>query len=187
MEILEDHQERLDLGFAQEEPLDRVQHPLPALWRVKRLPLGIMDRTGPGERGSPGASTSSARSNMGAFPVTFSRISLGALAVADTEIGLEQVDDGQVARALALRHRAGLERSASPRTGGGVSQLEGEPRLPTPGAPTTAATWPCPLPRMLDRAVELLDLGVPTHEVGRARGWPPLEVVSAPALAPTNS
>ena len=43
VEILEDHQERLDLGLAQEQPLDRVQRPLPALGRVEGLPLGIID------------------------------------------------------------------------------------------------------------------------------------------------
>ena len=36
--------------------------------------------------------------------------------------------------------------------------------LPTPGSPTTAATWPRPCRDLLDGAEELLDLGVPADE-----------------------
>ena len=46
----------------------------------------------------------------------------------------------------------------------GVSQLEGESRLTHAGAPDNGGHLAAPLPRMLDSAVELLDLGVPTHE-----------------------
>ena len=42
MEVFEDHQERLDLGLLQEQTLDRVQRPLPALRWVEGLPLGII-------------------------------------------------------------------------------------------------------------------------------------------------
>ena len=43
VEILEDHQERLDLALSQEQPLDRLQGALPALRRVERVPRGILD------------------------------------------------------------------------------------------------------------------------------------------------
>ena len=36
-----------------------------------------------------------------------------------------------------------------------------------------------PLPRMFDSTVKLLDLGVPTHEAGRAQGRQSLAVESA--------
>ena len=43
VEILEDHEQRLDLALPQEQPLDRLQGPLPALRRVERVPRGVLD------------------------------------------------------------------------------------------------------------------------------------------------
>ena len=41
--FLEEQEKRLDLTFPEEEPLDRVQGPLPALRRVEGTPRGIVD------------------------------------------------------------------------------------------------------------------------------------------------
>ncbi len=43
VEVLEDEEERLELGLAQEQALDRVQRSLRALRAVEGLPLGIVD------------------------------------------------------------------------------------------------------------------------------------------------
>ena len=43
MEILEEHQQRLDLALPEEQSLDRIERPLPALGRVERVPCGIVD------------------------------------------------------------------------------------------------------------------------------------------------
>ena len=39
--------------------------------------------------------------------------------------------------------------------------------FPTPGSPTMATTWPCPLRRAAERLAELLELPVPAHEPGQ--------------------
>ena len=44
MEILDHHQQRLDQGLAQEQPLDRVEYLLSAPGWIETLPLGIIDR-----------------------------------------------------------------------------------------------------------------------------------------------
>jgi hypothetical protein len=43
VEIFEDQEKRLDLAFAEEEPLDRLEDPLLALRRVKGVPRGIVN------------------------------------------------------------------------------------------------------------------------------------------------
>jgi hypothetical protein len=43
VQILEDDKERLDLALAEEQALDRVQRPQPALGRVEPLPLAVID------------------------------------------------------------------------------------------------------------------------------------------------
>ena len=44
VQVLEDHQERLDLALPQQQPLEGVEGALPALGRVERLPRGVVDR-----------------------------------------------------------------------------------------------------------------------------------------------
>ena len=43
VEVFEDQQQRLDLTLAQQQALECVQGPLPALERVEGLPLGVFD------------------------------------------------------------------------------------------------------------------------------------------------
>ena len=44
VEVLDDHEERLNLALAQEEALDRVQRALAPLGGIEPLPLGILSR-----------------------------------------------------------------------------------------------------------------------------------------------
>ncbi len=43
VEVLEDHEERLDLALPEQEPLDGVERPLAALAGIERLPHGVLD------------------------------------------------------------------------------------------------------------------------------------------------
>jgi hypothetical protein len=43
VEILEEHEERLDLAFAEEQSFDRIEGPLPALGRIEGLPRGLVN------------------------------------------------------------------------------------------------------------------------------------------------
>ena len=47
--------------------------------------------------------------------------------------------------------------------------------LPTPGSPDDGRHLAVPLPRLLQRAAELLDLGVAAHEAGEPAGGGRLE------------
>jgi len=44
VQVLEHDQQRLHLGFAQQQALDRVQRALAALRRVQLLPRSVLDR-----------------------------------------------------------------------------------------------------------------------------------------------
>ena len=77
VEVLEDDEERLDLALPQEQPLERVEGPLPALRRVERLPPASSTGTSRSAR-KAGSVGSSARSSVRSLPVTFSRIAAGS-------------------------------------------------------------------------------------------------------------
>jgi hypothetical protein len=43
VEILEDHEERLDVALSEEQSFDRIERPLSALGRIESVPCGIVD------------------------------------------------------------------------------------------------------------------------------------------------
>ena len=93
VEVLEGHQERLELGLAQEQALDRVQRALSALGRVERLPLGVFaghveEGKERRERRLKGAVQHEDPSRH-LFPDL-----TGTIAVADTKIAFKQIDHG---------------------------------------------------------------------------------------------
>ena len=75
------------------------------------------------------------------MPVSFLADASGLVAGLDLAIGLEEVDDRQVGRGLAVRDRAALEQEPAVRAVG-VDELPESRDLPTPGSPMTATTWP---------------------------------------------
>ena len=101
VQVLEDHQQRLHLALAQQQPLDRVEGALAALRRVEVLPGRVLDRhvEQREQRGQQGleraVQAQHAPQHLGAhLPVV--------VPVADLEVALEQVDHGQVAGGLAV-------------------------------------------------------------------------------------
>ena len=164
VEILEEHEERLDLTFPQEEPLDRVQGPLPALRRVEGTPRDIVD--GDIEQ------RQERRQERLQRPVQrqeFARHSFANLprvvALLDAEICLQQLDDGQVRRGPPIGDRAAFEHQP---TVGAVRprELPDEAGFPDAGLAHDGDRLPVSGAGVLERSAEHLDLGVPADEPG---------------------
>ena len=92
------------------------------------------------------------------------------VAIADAEIAAEQLDHGPVARGLAVGHRSCLEDQPL-LDAVRVRQLEGEARLAHAGLAHDGGHLSAAVFDLLDRAVELRDLGIAAHEAREpARG-----------------
>jgi hypothetical protein len=108
VKILEEQQERLDLTFPEEEPLDRVHDPLPALRRVEGAPRGVVDRDIQQRQERrrerlqrPVQRQEFARHSFANLPLIVARL--------DAQIGLQQPDDSQVRRGRPIGDRAAFE------------------------------------------------------------------------------
>ncbi len=166
VEILDDQQEWLRLRLAQDEALDRIQYPLPALRRVESLPLRILERHV--EEGEQRGKRRLQRTVQGEDSPgdLFQDVSM-RVAVADPEIALQEIDHGQVAGGLAVRHRACFQHEPALRARG-AHQLEDEARLAHARLADDGRHLPTALPGLLQRAMELCELGVAAHEPGEA-------------------
>ena len=95
--------------------------------------------------------------------MTFSRYLAVGLAVVHVEVGLEEIDDRQVAGRLAVGHRARLQNE--PVLGAvGVGELVDEAGLPHAGLPHNGDELAAPIVREGERPAHLLDLGVAADE-----------------------
>ena len=121
MEILEEQEERLDLTFPQQEPLDRLQDPLPALRRVEGAPRVIVDGDiqQRQERRQERLQRPVQRQELDRH--SFANLPL-VVALLDPQICLQQLDDGQVRRRPPIGYRA----VASGSCGGRGLRLRGE-------------------------------------------------------------
>ena len=101
VQVLEDHQQRLDLALPQQQALHGVERALPALGGIEALPTRVLD--GHIEQRQQGgqdrlAGVSVQRQELARSP---SRGSCAASSRScDLEVGLEEIDDRQVAVAL---------------------------------------------------------------------------------------
>ena len=105
VQIFKDHEDRLPLTLPEQEVLDRVERALPALVGIERLPGGVLD--GHIEQGQQGGQDrlegSIQREELARH--LLADVAVG-LAIVHLEVGLEDVDDRQVAGRLAVGHRA---------------------------------------------------------------------------------
>jgi hypothetical protein len=101
VQVLEDHEERLHLGFAEEETFDRLQRPLPALGGVEVLPMGILDRhvqeCQQRRQSRLQRTIQREKPSCHLLPDVPDRVAVG-----DLEVALEEIDHGQVARGLPV-------------------------------------------------------------------------------------
>jgi hypothetical protein len=95
----------LDLALPEEEVDNRVQRSLPPLLRIKRLPLDVVPRHI--EQVKEGREGGLERPIQGEeLPHNLFAQVPRVVTVLDLEVGLEEIDQGQIGRGLPVRHRA---------------------------------------------------------------------------------
>ena len=168
VQVLEDHEERLPLALPEQEVLDGIEGALPALGGIERLPVGVLD--GHVEQGQQGGQDrlegAIQREELAGH--LLANLAVG-FAIVHLEVGLEEVDDRQVAGRLAVGHGAGFQ--DEPVLGAvGVGELVDEAGLPHAGLPTTATSWPRPsCARASARRICSISASRPTNRVNPAR------------------
>ena len=101
MEILEHHQQRLDLTLPEDHPLDRIQRALPTLQWIELQPLGVLDRHVEQRQhgGQHGAECPVEGEQLFKHLVADRSV---IVLIRDLEVTLQQVDDGQIRSRLAV-------------------------------------------------------------------------------------
>ena len=162
VEVFEDQEQRLDAALGEEQAFDGVERALPALPRVARLPHRIVD--GDVEQGKEGGQRWLERAvQREELPGDLLADLALIVAVLDLEVDLEQVDDREVRRRLPVRHGASLDyepgaRAMRPR------ELEEEAGFPDAGLADHRGQLAVTTAGLLERAAEVLDLGVASDE-----------------------
>ena len=139
VQILKDQQQGLHLAFAQQQALERVERALAALRRIERAETGCPSGRASSSASSAGRVSWSVSSSVSTCPVTLARMVRASSRVLHVAVALEQVDDGEVGRGLAVGHRGALQHP--PALGAvGVDKLIDQAglahaRLPRPGRP----------------------------------------------------
>ena len=108
MQIFEEHKQRLDLTFPEDQPFDRIQCPLTALWRVQGVPRFVIDGDIQQRQERRQQRLERAVQHQELAGHSFADLAL-VVAVMDPEIRLQQLDDRQVRRGLPVGNRAAFE------------------------------------------------------------------------------
>ena len=184
VQVLEDHEHRLPLALPEQEVLDRVERALPALGRIERLPAGVIhghieESQEGGEDRLEGAIQ---REELAGH--LLANLAVG-LAIVHLEVGLEEVDDRQVAGGLAIGHGARFQDEPVLNLVG-VGELVDEAGLPHAGFPHGATSWPRPsCARASARRSCSISASRPTNRVNprAAAAWSRVRCALAPVSA----
>jgi hypothetical protein len=116
VQVLEDHEQRLDLALADQQALDGVQGLVPALRRVEPVPLRVIagDVEEPEQRGE--ARLEGAVEGQELAGDLLADLA-GVVPGLELEVGAEQLDDRQEGGGLAVGDGASLQ--GEPAGGGG--------------------------------------------------------------------
>ena len=134
VQILEDQQQRLHLAFAQQHALERRRGCAGGAAADRACRNGLSSGRASSSASSAGRVSWRASSSVSTCPVTLARMVRASSRVLDMAVALEQVDDREVGRGLAVGHRGALQHP--PALGVvGVDELIDQARLAHPGLP----------------------------------------------------
>ena len=185
VQILEHQDQRLGLRFAQPQALERIQGLAPPLRRIEPLPLRVVDRLieQRQQRREQRLQRAVQREQLADdLLADAARV----VAVADLEVALEQIDDRQIGRGLAVGHRAGLHHQ--PALGAvGVGELVEQPRLAHSRLAHDGHHLALALPGAGQRLGQHLELALPPHEARQPARGGRLQARARTAGAPVSS
>ena len=168
VQILEHEEQGLPLRLAEQEPLDRLERPLPPLRWVERLPRAVIDRhVEQGEEGGEARLQASVEREELAHHL-LAHPSL-VVTLLDLEVPLEQVDHRQI-RGRFAHTRPTRPGGRATRAAMRVRHLPDEPGLPHARLPDEGHDLAVPGGRAPERLAELLHLAVPADEPGQPPG-----------------
>jgi hypothetical protein len=166
VEILEDHEQWLDLALSQEKALTGVQGSLAALRGIERLPLGILDRHV--KEGQEGRACRFECPIKGEELVCYLLMHLPRVVPAlDLTVGLEEIDDREVAGGFAVRHGARFQ-DEPPLIADRAGELMEESRLAYARLSYDGDELAVPLTGEIECPADLLDLRVSAYEPGQS-------------------
>ena len=108
VQVLKDQQQRLHLAFAQQHALEGVERALAALRRVELQERAVL-RQGVQERQQRREGVLEGLVQRQHLPGHLGPDGAGVVAVLDMAVALEQVDDREIGRGLAVGHRGALQ------------------------------------------------------------------------------
>ena len=168
VQVLDEQHERLDLALPQQQPLHGVQRPLPALRGIEPPPRRILHRNlQEREQRRQGGLQGTVEGQHLAGHLLADRPRL--VPPLDVEVRLEEIDDGEIGRGLAVGDGAGLQNQ--PAVGAmGVGELPVEAGLADAGLADHRDDLAVPGLRPLEGLAELIHLAVAADKAGQPPG-----------------
>src|SRR5215471_7185125 len=162
MQVLEDHEQRLDLALAEEQAFDGVERALAALLGIEIRPLLVLPRH---------VQEAENRRQEGAEPFVeseelprdlFADLAM-RVAVRDLEVAPQEVDDRKIAGCPAVRDRAGFHDAPVLRAVG-AGELVEQARLAQAGLAHDCDELAVAIVRESQGSAEMLELRVAANE-----------------------
>jgi hypothetical protein len=166
MQVLEHEEQGLDLALAQHQALEPVEGLLPPLRRIEcqeRAALGKGFQKRQHRRDHVPQALVQREQRARHFRANGSSV----VAAVHLEVGLEEIDDGQISRRLAVRHRPAVEDQPFVEAIR-VGELVEQARLPDPRLSDDGHHLALAATRPLEGAAQEIELGVAPHEAGEA-------------------
>ena len=165
VQILEHYKQGLNLALAQQQPLDGIEGPFAPLVGLQLLPFRVFE--GPVQEGQKDREEWLERSVQSEqLPRDLLLNASPLVPVVDPEVGLKQVDHGEVRCGLAVGNRATLERqpAVSPMR---MRHLPHEARLADSRFSHDRDHVPLPRSGSTERLVHRVQLALAPHELGQ--------------------
>ena len=162
VQVFKDQQQRLLLTLTQQQTLEGVERALPSLWGIKRQE-GAVVRQGVQEPEQCRQRLLEGRVQRQHLPGDPGADGAGVVAVLDAGVALEEVDDREVGRGFAIRHRGALEHQPVLRAVG-VHDLIHQPGLANPRFPDEGDHLAVPRPGLLQGLGQGIEFMLTAHK-----------------------